>query len=183
MAATEPLFSSAPPVIQALITSSFAGGSLSCMGGIFGSSACDASDHRREASGSPAAITAPVDPPCINPANVASDKSLFFVSWLWQLKQCSRKIGFTCSSYVIFVSALASAGLASSATAREDCRKSNSPRSNSPKSGQLVLDALSASNKMDGDCPDFAESAEQNGTVPLSEAILLDALRRTSIPC
>jgi hypothetical protein len=31
---------------------------------------------------------------------------------------------------------------------------------------------------MAGDCPDFAESAEQNGTVPLSEAILLDALER-----
>jgi hypothetical protein len=29
---------------------------------------------------------------------------------------------------------------------------------------------------MAGDCPNFAESAEQNGTVPLSEAILLDAL-------
>jgi hypothetical protein len=29
---------------------------------------------------------------------------------------------------------------------------------------------------MAGDCPNFAESAEQNGAVPLSEAILLDAL-------
>ncbi len=28
---------------------------------------------------------------------------------------------------------------------------------------------------MAGDCPDFAESSEQNGTVPLSEAVLLDA--------
>ena len=28
---------------------------------------------------------------------------------------------------------------------------------------------------MVGDCPDFAQSAEQNGTVPLSQTILLDA--------
>ena len=30
---------------------------------------------------------------------------------------------------------------------------------------------------MGGDCPDFAVPWEQNGTVPLSEADLLDALR------
>jgi hypothetical protein len=30
---------------------------------------------------------------------------------------------------------------------------------------------------MAGDCPNFAESSEQNGTVPFSEAILLDALK------
>ena len=34
------------------------------------------------------------------------------------------------------------------------------------------------SNKTDGDCPDFAESAEQNGTVPLAEAVLLEFLSR-----
>ncbi len=34
------------------------------------------------------------------------------------------------------------------------------------------------SNKTIGDCPDFAESAEQNGTVPLSGTVLLELLRR-----
>jgi hypothetical protein len=33
---------------------------------------------------------------------------------------------------------------------------------------------------MAGDGPNFAESAEQNGTVPLSEAILLDAQSHVS---
>ena len=32
---------------------------------------------------------------------------------------------------------------------------------------------------MAGDCPNFAESAEQNGTVPFSEAILLHALKNS----
>ena len=38
-----------------------------------------------------------------------------------------------------------------------------------------------ASNKTAGDCPDFAESSEQNGTVPLSEAVLLDTPKSISI--
>jgi hypothetical protein len=38
---------------------------------------------------------------------------------------------------------------------------------------------LRAPIKMAGDCPNFAESSQQNGTVPLSEAILLDALSST----
>jgi C4-dicarboxylate-specific signal transduction histidine kinase len=41
---------------------------------------------------------------------------------------------------------------------------------------KLGIEKLKASNKMDGDCPNFAQSAEQNGTVPFSPAILLDAL-------
>ena len=36
---------------------------------------------------------------------------------------------------------------------------------------------LSAANKMAGDCPNFAMSAKQNGTVSLFDAILLAALR------
>lgn len=39
-----------------------------------------------------------------------------------------------------------------------------------------------ASNKMAGDCPDFAQSAEQNGTVPLSVDVLLGAIRLVRLP-
>jgi hypothetical protein len=35
------------------------------------------------------------------------------------------------------------------------------------------------SNKTVGDCPDFAKSAKQNGTVPLSETVLLQLLTST----
>ena len=45
-----------------------------------------------------------------------------------------------------------------------------------PTSMNRAGKTLRASNKTAGDCPNFAQSAEQNGTVPFSEAVLLDAL-------
>src|SRR3970040_1390764 len=62
--ATDPSVSSAPPAIQALITSNLAAGSLSWLGGILGSSAWETRLHKREASVSPGSITGPVEPPC-----------------------------------------------------------------------------------------------------------------------
>src|SRR5262245_2490050 len=78
--ATDPSFSRAPPVIQALITSSLAAGSLSWLGGILGSSACETKLQSRELSGSPGSRTGPVEPPWLTPAKLASERSLFLVS-------------------------------------------------------------------------------------------------------
>jgi hypothetical protein len=48
------------------------------------------------------------------------------------------------------------------------------PRAIAARGTFLVF--LRASDKTAGDCPNFAESAEQNGTVPFSEAVLSGAL-------
>ena len=96
--AVEPAFSSAPPRIQARMICSLASGSLSWLGGILGSSVWLTRPHSREPSGSPGATTSPLAPPCMRAAKVSIARSLFLVSWLWQVAQCSRRIGRTCSS-------------------------------------------------------------------------------------
>jgi hypothetical protein len=65
MFAFEPLFSSAPPSIHLLRISSFAGASLSCIGGISGFSLWLAKAHKRLLSRSPASTTSPELPPSI----------------------------------------------------------------------------------------------------------------------
>jgi hypothetical protein len=43
--------------------------------------------------------------------------------------------------------------------------------------GRLPKLWLRDSNSTGGDCPNFAESSEQNGTVPFSQTVLLESLR------
>ena len=65
IATFEPAFSGAPCSIHLLIRSSLAPGSLSCFGGILGSSVWLTSAHSRELSRSPASTTSPLEPPAI----------------------------------------------------------------------------------------------------------------------
>src|SRR5436305_1197480 len=93
-----PEFSSAPARIHCRIVSRLSPGIIADLGGMLGCCLCETRRNSRLLSGSPGLMTSPELPPAIRLVKLLTTSPPLLLSWLWQAKHLSRRIGRTCSS-------------------------------------------------------------------------------------